>query len=183
MPGGALADYARILRALPGTAKQIAKRTGIQADGVRIICRRLWWLGVMHPGRKQAAGLRHPAEAIWLIGEGPAAEGLNMKPRRPLVQHIAFAHLMRALDGGATRPELIRVTGLYRIAVGRALKALGPMVRISEYEPDAFGRPVAVWQLGKGPDAQRPVQISERDKARRYEQRKVWRALAQQGVA
>jgi hypothetical protein len=56
------------------------------------------------------------------------------------------------------------------------------MVRISEYEPDSVGRPVAVWQLGKGQDAPRPVQISERDKARRYEQRKVWRALAQQGV-
>jgi hypothetical protein len=183
MPGGAIADYARILCALPGTAKQIAKRTGIQADGVRIIARRLWWLGLMHPGRVRAAGLRHPAEAIWMLGDGPVAPGLRINPpRRPLVQHIAFAHLVRALEGGATRPELHRLTGLHRTAVARVIRAFGPRLHIAEWELDSVGRPVAVWQFGRKPNAPKPKPPSESQKAQRYEQRKVWRALAQQGV-
>lgn len=181
MPAGGYADYARVMRALPGTAKQIARRTGMDDSGVRRLVRSLWGLGLMHPGGKQPASKWHPAEAIWKRGEGPSAPGLRVgKPMRPLSQHIAFKYLWKALQDGATKLELQELTGLGQVTIRRSMLVLP--VHICEYEPDALGRPVAVWKIGKKPNAPKPAPPSDGEKWRRYQQRKAWRVLAQQGV-
>ena len=181
MPAGGYADYARVMAALPGTARQIARRTGMDDSGVRRVVRAFWALGLAHPGRRKPATCQHPAEAIWVAGSGPTAEGLRIgKPLRPLVQHIAFKHLWRALEDGATKAELRELTGLTVLTILRALRAM--QVHICEYETDALGRPVAVWKLGKKPDVPRPLPPTDCEKWRRYQKRKAWRVLAQQGV-
>jgi hypothetical protein len=181
MPAGGFADYARLMQSLPGTANQIAKRTGMGDSGVRRLVRAFWTLGLVHPGGKKAAGAMHPCEAIWMPGDGPPAEGLRVQcPLRPRPQHIAFKYLWNALCDGATKHELRDLTGLSEPAIRHAMRAID--VRIVEYEFDSRGRPVAVWQAGKGPNKPRPVLLSEGGKWRRYQQRKAWRVLAQQGV-
>jgi hypothetical protein len=181
MPAGGYEDYGRVMQALPGTARQIAKRTGMQDSGVRRLVRAFWALGLAHPGGRKPATARQPAEAIWRRGDGPKADGVRVgKPMRPLVQHIAFKHLWRALEDGATKAELRELTGLTVLTILRALRAM--QVHICEYETDALGRPVAVWKLGKKPDVPRPLPPSDVEKWRRYQQRKAWRVLAQQGV-
>jgi hypothetical protein len=182
MPAGGYEDYAKFMLALPGTARQIAKRTGMDESGVRRLARSFWALGLAHPGGRKPAKAHQPVEAIWRIGEGPKADGLRVAtPMRPLSQHIAWKYLWRALEDGGTKQELREVTGLGNVTIRRALLALP--VYVCEYEVDALGRPVAVWKLGKKPDAPRPAPPTEGEKWRAYQKRKAWRVLAQQGVA
>lgn len=184
MPAGGYTDYAKVMRALPGTAKEIAQRTGMGDSGVRRVLRAFWWLKLLHPGDKKPAAQRQSAEAIWIEGDGPRADGVRIgAPMHPLSQHIAWAYLWRALQDGATKPELKELTGLTALTIQRAMKGLGAAVRIVEYERDALGRPYPVWKLGEGNNKAKPKPPTSLEKWNRYQDRKRYRVLAQQEVA
>ena len=180
MPAGGFTDYANLMRALPGTARELEKRTGMGDSGVRRVLRAFWWLKLVHPGAAKIGGLRNAPEAVWMLGEGPVAAGLRIGgPVRALPQHISWAYLWRGLQDGATRTELRVLTGMSMISVQRSLKALRPIIRISEYERDSLGRPYPVWQFGKGQSKPRPKPPTPGEKWNRYQKRLQFRAIAQ----
>lgn len=184
MPAGGFAEYARLMMALPATANQIAARTGMGDGGVRRLLRKFWWLKLVHPGGKRQAGCRHPVEAVWMEGEGPAVQGLRLAaPLRASAQHIAWAVMWRALKDGATKLELQELSGVTGVSVRRAICALGSLVHVAEYERDALGRPFPVWKIGRKKSMQKPKPPTHAEKWRCYQARKRVRIIARMPVA
>lgn len=180
MPASGFAEYARLMRALPGTANEISERIGMGDGGVRRLLRKMWWLKLVHPGGARSAGQRRPAEAVWMLGEGETAARLTLaQPLRAGLQHIAWAYMWRALEDGATRKELETLSGVTAVSVRRALRALSGMIYVAEYERDALGRPFPVYRLGRKKHVPKPTPPTAAEKWRRYQVRKQVRLLSQ----
>lgn len=167
--------YCAALAALPGTAAEIAAVIGFTPRGVTGMMRRFWQLGLVTP-----AGIGYRKAVIWKRGEHPAVESIRMGGKaRPYANHILFAAMIRALGDARTARQLgedVGVTLLSAQTAIRHLRAAG-LVYLSEWGLCSFGRPVAMYELGKGRDVPKPPRQCNRVKWARYTQRKVHRAI------
>jgi hypothetical protein len=178
MPSASYSDYARIMLALPGTAKQVAERVEMKPRAMLRILRRLWALRMVRPdGRCPDAPANHP-ELRWAAGDGPAVLGARaIKPDRPCAQLIAFSYIWRALKDGDTVPSIVEQSGASRISVYRLLKTLGKNAHVMGWEPHGTRTAVAVWVLGPGVDAKKPPRKPCAQICREWRQRQVVKAL------
>lgn len=180
MPSASYVDYARLLLAMPGTSEEIGEKAGMtKACAARILVS-LWRLGLCHPGGVKVLKVHANRTAVWSVGEGEKAEGLRVKmAARSKAQHIAFAHLWKMLDHGATAHEAAEESGVAHASAYRMIAELKEhgLVRIAAWEPDNLGRPVAVWQIGEGASAKKPKAKRAGQKAKEYRARLVYKAL------
>lgn len=181
MPAASLTDYAGLLLAMPGTARQLSRRTGIGTHGMRVLLRRFLHLGLAFPALEIAAG--NIRESVWQAGSGRPCNAT--KPLRPHAGHIAFSYLWREFEGGATTAGAAKDCGMSKGSALRLLRYLRSrgQAHISGWERDAHNRPVAVWTLGPGVNMAKPV-ISgvARNRAMRQRRREL-EALQMRGAA
>ena len=186
MPTISYADHAKALLALPGTAEDIAERCGMTDRGVTLMFRRMWSLGLVHPGGAEPGRSPHSGTmAVWMAGEGPRAPGIRLgSAMRPLAGHIAFASIWRELQDGGTAHGIAEDTGTNRVSVYRLLAFLREQgaIRIVGYDRDALNRSVAVWALGRGQDVRKRL-VTPSEKHRRYRERITLKPLAMLALA
>lgn len=186
MPTYSYVDYARLMLALPGTSEQIALRIGSEQRNVAYIMSSFWRLGLCHPGSVGKGKIHGGKTAVWMLGAGQMAAGLRVrKIGRSKAQHIAFAEIWRRLEDGATVKHVARECGTaYRsvYSVTDTLKQAG-MAHISTWDKDDLGRPVAVWVIGPGKDADKPPAKEPTQKYREYKARLRFKALTMLGAS
>lgn len=178
MPGRfGVQGYALALAALPGDTEQIARRCGYKLESVTSLMRRLWSLGLVHPG--QSVIYRGRPRAVWCMGEGEAAEGLEVKRLRPGANHIMFAAMVRAMQRGGTTLDIAEDSGcvlqvaqyFVRAAHGAGLCHIGDWTRTNP------SNRVAVYEWGKGKDVAKPPAMNNQQKWLRYKSRDAGRAM------
>lgn len=185
MPTYSYVDYARLMLALPGTSEQIAQRIGSGQRNVAYIMSSFWRLELCHPGSVGKGKVHGGKTAVWMLGAGQMATGLRVrKIGRSKAQHIAFAAIWRALEEAATAKHIARECGtalrsVYKVT--ETLKQAG-MAHISTWDKDDLGRPVAVWVIGHGKDAERPPAKGPTQKYREYKARLRFKALTMLGA-
>ena len=108
--------------------------------------------------------------------------------RRIHANTLAIVNMLKAMDDGSTRDQLIEVSGLHHNTIYRWLFAMrkAKLVHIEGWERDWRGcNVVPVYKLGDGKDAKRIAPITDAEKAKRYRHRKKLQAIgnALTGVA
>jgi hypothetical protein len=167
--------YCAALAALPGTAAEIGAATGFRPASVTAIMRRFWQLGLVTP-----AAIGYRKAVIWKYGVHPAVESIRLGGKaRPYANHIVFASMIRALGDARTTRQLGEDVGVSLLSAQTAIRHLrnAGLVFRSEWGVCAFGRPVAMYELGKGKDVPKPQPQCNRVKWARYTQRKKFRAI------
>jgi Mn-dependent DtxR family transcriptional regulator len=167
--------YCKAIAALPGTSAEIADRCGFRPKSVTGLMRRFWQLGLVTP-----AGIGYRKAVIWKYGIHPAVESIRMGgPIRPYANHILFAAMIRALGDARTARQLGEDVGVSLLSAQTAIRHLraAGLVHLSEWGLCAFGRPVAMYELGKGRDVPKPAPQCNKVKWARYTQRKKFKAI------
>lgn len=178
--------YARIYAAVVDKAlthPEVAEAVGSGSQSVREILWRMEHLRLVHVETwcRHEKG-RGPWAARFRAGEGVSAPypndtaidapGASLAAKNPRPELISFACIMRVLQEGATRADIMEQTGCSHSNLSKlvqTMKGLG-IVRISAWQrrPDDSGQPAEVLQLGTGRNAARPEPISDTEKGRRY---------------
>lgn len=184
MPSVALSDYVRLLSAMPGTPGEIGQKCGMTTEKVRQVCRSFWRLNLCHPGGR--AGNPRNYEAVWLIGDGDAVDGIRAHMiARSNAAHIAFASLWREFEIGASAHEAASNTGVNRRTVYKVLDAMREcgVVHICGWERNEYGRAYAMWQLGEGKNVRKPKPKSDAEINRDVRERKRLERVRMLGAA
>jgi hypothetical protein len=178
--------YARIYAAVIDKALthiEAAEAVGAGSQSVREILWRMEHLRLVHVETWcKHYKARGPLAARFRAGEGVSAPypsatavdvpGASLAAGNPRSELISFAHIMRALQDGATRADIMDQTGCSHSNLSkllRTMKGLG-IVHVCSWQRrcDEPGQPAEVLQLGAGRNAPKPKPIDGAERARRY---------------
>lgn len=179
MPAASFTDYADIMFALPGTIQEIAARVNMGRLPVSRALRALKALGAVHASHTITRPQTGHVMAVFSEGEGDSVVASSTKPLKPTATIIAFASMWSALKAGGTLEELAEETGLFRESFRRLIVARRREFHVAAWDRSARrGTPVAVWRLGRRPDALRPAPKTRAQVSRDCRQRQRMLLLA-----
>lgn len=180
--------YVDILKSLmdaPATSAEMSERMNIGACRMRIILNRFHELGVIHISdwAKKNTVPTGARVAVFSFGKAPDAPGKgngrqDRKPRKLVrqVEQTQVVYVMRLLMEPITKLDLAKASGSGERSVLLLVNRLHQhgMCHISEWVPSPkYGAPVAMYKLGSGKDAKRPIPLTRAQMSRNaWERRK-----------
>lgn len=180
-----LQGYARALQAVGRgiTPSELCTRLGCN----RITGHSLLWrfeaMGLVHvtawlPPDKPKSCIR----PLFAMGEGDSVprpartkERRKAKTHRPTAELVAFAHVVKALEDGATLTEMHETSGIAKSNLALLLRLMRKLklAHIGAYlSGESGGNPTAVFHLGEGADAKKPRAMTRPEIQKAYRSRR-----------